>query len=256
MYVDESGDHTYRSLEQPEKRYLGLIGCFFDLKEYPGFRDNLESLKGKFFSYDPDFPLILHRKELVNRRGPFGRLSNPEIQESFNRDFLNLVKRWDFRVIAVVIDKKSHIERYAEAAFHPYHYCLASLLERYCGYLNFINAVGDVLAESRGGREDRELKEAFVHIYNRGTLWRDGEFFQGALTSREIKLKPKSANIAGLQLADLLAYPIRQDILLEEERISDPGDVFGKEICEAIKPKYNKHLYDGRIRGYGRIFLK
>ncbi len=256
MYVDESGDHTYRSLEKPENRYLGLIGCFFDLGQCAGFRQNLEDLKRKFFTYDPDFPLILHRKEVVNRRGPFGRLSDPEIEEMFGRDFLDLVKRADFRVIAVVIDKKSHVERYGEAAFHPYHYCLASLLERYCGYLNFINAVGDVLAESRGAREDKELKGAFIHIYRRGTLWRDGEFFQQALTSREIKLKPKSANIAGLQLADLLVYSIRQDILLEERRISDPGDVFGKQICRAIEPKYNRHLYDGRVRGYGRIFLR
>ena len=155
-----------------------------------------------------------------------------------------------------MIDKKSHIERYQEAAFHPYHYCVASLLERYCGYLNFINAVGDVLAESRGGREDRQLKEAFIRIYDGGTLWREAAFFQRALTSKEIKLKPKTANIAGLQLADLLAYPIKQDILFEEDRISDPGDVFGKKICQVAVGKYNKHIYQGHVRGYGRIFLK
>ena len=256
LYIDESGDHTYHHLEAPEKRYLGLIGCFFNFEQYPSFREGLENLKRKHFSYDPDFPLILHRKELINRKGPFGRLLDPEVEKSFNQDFLNLLKRSDFRIIAVVIDKKSHIERYEEAAFHPYHYCVASLLERYCGYLNFMNAAGDVLAESRGGNEDKQLKQAFIRIYNEGTLWREAEFFQQALTSKEIKLKPKSANIAGLQLADLLAYPIKQDILVEEKRISDPGDVFGKKICRVVTRKYNKHLYQGRVRGYGGIFLK
>lgn len=256
LYIDESGDHSYRQVDAPEKRYLGLIGCFFSLEQYPSFKEGLENLKREHFSYDPDFPLILHRKELVNRRGPFGRLLNPDIEKSFNQDLLNLLERSDFRIIAVVIDKKSHIERYKEAAFHPYHYCLACLLERYCGYLNFMNGVGDVLAESRGGREDKQLKEAFVRIYNGGTLWREANFFQRALTSKEIKLKPKSANIAGLQLADLLAHPIKQDMLVEEKRISDPGDVFGKKIHQAIVQKYNKHLYQGDIQGYGRIFLK
>jgi len=256
LYIDESGDHTYHQIDAPEKRYLALIGCFFSFEQYPSFQEDLENLKHKHFTYDPDFPLILHRKELINRRGPFRRLVDPQAEELFNQDFLSLLERSDFRIIAVVIDKLSHIERYREAAFHPYHYCLASLLERYCGYLNFMNAVGDVLAESRGGREDEQLKEAFIRIYNGGTLWREASFFQRTLTSKEIKLKPKTANIAGLQLADLLAYPIKQDILVEEGKIFDPGDVFGKRICQVIDQKYNSHIYTARVKGYGRVFLK
>jgi hypothetical protein len=38
-----------------------------------------------------------------------------------------------------------------------------------------------------------------------------------------VKLKAKKANIAGLQLADLLAYPSKQGILVGEERIDELG---------------------------------
>jgi len=175
---------------------------------------------------------------------------------TFDEDVLQFIKEQDYRIITVVIDKKTHIERYGEAAYHPYHYCLAALLERYCGFLNFYDAQGDVLAESRGGTEDRQLKEAYRAVYNAGTQWRGTEFFQRGLTSSEIKLKQKSRNIAGLQLADLLAHPSKQEILIEEERINDPGDNFGKQICQCIEAKYNRHVFDGRIKGYGKIFLK
>jgi hypothetical protein len=40
--------------------------------------------------------------------------------------------------------------------YDPYYYCLALLLERFTFFLEQRNAVGDVLAESRGGKEDME----------------------------------------------------------------------------------------------------
>jgi hypothetical protein len=77
------------------------------------------------------------------------------------------------------------------------------------------------------------------------------------LTSKEIKLKSKQANIAGIQLADLLAYPLKQEILAENARIPDiPDELFGKRVCEIVKKKYNRHFYDGRVYGYGKVFLK
>jgi len=36
----------------------------------------------------------------------------------------------------------------------------------------------------------------------------------------------------------------------------DPGEVFSKEISRCIAPKYNRRYSDGRIKGYGRVFLK
>ena len=111
------------------------------------------------------------------------------------------------------------------------------------------------MAESRGRVEDNQLKEAYRVIYKVGTQWRGAEYFQKVLTSSEIKVKQKWANIAGLQLSDLLAHPSKQEILIEERRIDDPGDNFGKQICHCIQAKYNQQVYQGRIRGYGKVFL-
>jgi hypothetical protein len=282
LYIDESGDHSYGKkefkklrissgektdesslphfpeLEKGDKRYLGLTGCVIESENYRlQFHPRLEELKQKHFPYNPDEPLILHRAEIINRRGAFWRLRHSEKEKDFNEDFLTFLKEMNYTVITVVIDKKAHVERYQESAFHPYHYCLGALLERYCGFLRFNNAKGDVLAESRGGSEDKQLKEAYFNIYESGTQFRRPPFFQNVLTSKEIKIKQKQANVAGLQLADLLAHPLKQEILNENGRIQDiKEELFGGKICEIIKEKYNRQYFEGRIEGYGKVFIK
>jgi len=256
LYIDESGDHTYYKLEDPAKRYLGLTGIFIETEYYRiTFQPKMERFKQKHFPHNPDEPVILHREDIINRRGTFWRLRDPERERAFNEGFLQFIKEQDYCIITVVIDKKAHIERYGKAAYHPYHYCLATLLERYCDFLNFYNAQGDVLAESRGGTEDQQLKRAYQRLCREGTGQRDSKFFQQALTSLEIKLKPKSMNIAGLKISDLLAHPSKQEILIEEQRLEDPRDNFGRQVCQHIKTKYNRQVYEGKIKGYGKVFL-
>lgn len=279
LYIDESGDHSYGKkelqaletddksnisiadypeLEKDDKRYLGLTGCIIENEIYrQSFHPKLEELKQKHFPHNPDEPVILHREEIVNKRGPFWRLSNPEQEKAFNEDLLSFLNKMEYKVITVVIDKKAHIERYQKFARHTYHYCLTVLLERYCGFLKFNNARGDVLAESRGGREDQQLKKAYESIYNGGTQFRPPKFFQSVLTSKEIKLKPKSANIAGLQISDLLAHPLKQKILIENNRLpASKEELFMTKVCGVIERKYNRHFYNGRIVGYGKVFIK
>lgn len=282
LYIDESGDHSYGKkelkehryefdgittnitsnhypeLERDDKRYLGLMGCIIEAEKYKNlFHPKLEDLKQKHFPHSPDDPIILHRKELVNKSSHFWRLRDTEKEKEFNEDILTYLSIMEYTVIAVVIDKKAHIERYQESAFHPYHFCLGVLLERYCGFLHFYNAKGDVLAESRGGIEDKQLKVAYKTIYEGGTQFREFTFFQNVLTTKEIKLKPKTANIAGLQISDLVAHPIKHEILIENNRITRTEEKsFGKKICEIIKRKYNRHYCTGRVEGYGKVFIK
>ncbi len=72
LYIDESGDHTYAHLDLPERRYLCLVRCFFDLTVYrQSFQPQLEALKSKYFRHDPDEPIVLHRSKLINKKGSF-----------------------------------------------------------------------------------------------------------------------------------------------------------------------------------------
>lgn len=256
LYLDESGDHTYNHLDSVGRRYLGLLGVWFRQEDdYVAFADDLEQFKRDLFGPRPDKPVVLHRSEIINRKGPFGILCDPLVKERFDEGLLGVVHRAQYRMTCVVIDKQTHSEKYT-SPFHPYHYCLAAMLDRYSGWLKYKNAVGDVMAESRGREEDLQLKEAYRRVYESGTLMFPREHHQKALTSKDIKLQDKRANVAGLQLADVLAYPVKQAMLVEKGLIADPGDVYGKRVLEAVTRKYNQNEWRGQVTGYGKVWLK
>lgn len=110
------------------------------------------------------------------------------------------------------------------------------------------------MGESRGGVEDRLLKDPYTRIFERG-VWgfTSAGFFQAALASRELKLKPKSANIAGLQLADLVGHPAKMWVLKEAGLVNSPPPPFANRLMSVITTKLNRHLYDGRVAGYGYV---
>jgi len=110
------------------------------------------------------------------------------------------------------------------------------------------------MAESRGGREDQELRTTFESTYKNGTRFLAPEHFQAVLTSGEIKLKKKEHAIAGLELADLLAYPLKRE-MIAERRGENPPEDFSSALLEAARPKMNCNLYTGRVAGYGKIWL-
>ena len=60
-----------------------------------------------------------------------------------------------------------------------------------------------------------------------------------ATSSRQIKIKPKRANITGLQLADLFGYPSVRGILRENARsLGKPPGNATLRFIEAIQSKY------------------
>jgi len=150
-----------------------------------------------------------------------------------------LLEKWNYTVLTVCLDKKHHRDTYAVWRYDPYHYCLAILLERYRFFLQRNNSVGDVMAESRGGKEDMRLKRSFHKLWENGTDYVHPEDFQKTLTSRELKVKPKSANIAGLQLADLIAHPSRLEVLRDNHFIDKPLPPFGEKIINILAAKYD-----------------
>lgn len=254
LYIDESGDHVFRALEDAAHRYLCLLGCWFRGGDYQAFHNALESFKQRHVPHNPDDPVVLHREDIINRRRSFWRLRDPSAAEAFDLELLELLRHAQFRVCAVVIDKKRLHDQYAVPA-HPYHLAMGFLLQRFAGYLNHVNRRGDVMAESRGGQEDRLLKDSYQRVYERGAWMVRAPFFQRALTTRELKLKSKSANIAGLQLADLLAHPVRQAILVEKACVAGPVGPFAQKLLPVIDSKFNRHLYQGQVWGYGKVLF-
>ncbi len=94
------------------------------------------------------------------------------------------------------------------------------------------------MVESRGKREDRELKGDFHRFMAEGGNLPDAEKARRSVSSSRIKLNLKTDNITGLQLADLVAYPSKRGILLENGLSSDnPPSPATLRFIEAVQPK-------------------
>ncbi len=110
------------------------------------------------------------------------------------------------------------------------------------------------MAESRGGNEDKRLKASFERAYTQGSEYVDAEAFATHLTSKQLKVKPKSSNIAGLQLADLIAYPSYRLILAHRAHLP-LSDNFGGRISKILEESKYFRSPSGRIDGWGRKWL-
>jgi Protein of unknown function (DUF3800) len=252
LYIDEVGNPDFESCHDHNHRFLSLTGVILDIEHVQNaVHPQMEKLKKEFFDHHPDEPLIFHRKDIVNAKPPFQALQDINIKQNFDHAFLGLLKEWDYTVITVCIDKLSHHEKYAEWRFEPYHYCLEILLERYLYFLDTMETVGDAMAESRGGKEDRELKKVYSRLWEMGGQFVSPNRFQSRFTSKQLKIKAKTNNISGLQLADLIAHPSRNEILLERGILDKPLAPFAQEIIKILQGKY--YVHKGNV--YGKKFL-
>jgi hypothetical protein len=248
IYIDEVGNADLGSSSNENHRFLSLTGIIIELDHVAkSVHPDMEALKLKYFGSHPDEPVILHRAEMVNAKPPFEVLKNPMIKAAFDAELLTLLKQWDYRVVTVCIDKKRHRETYKVWRFDPYHYCLAVLMERFVFFLDGVDARGDAMAESRGGKEDTRLKASFENLITGGSEYLPGDRFLARLTSKQLKVKPKHNNIAGLQLADLIAHPSRNEILNQQELLGRPIAPFAERVIDLLQGKY--YQKSGRVFG-------
>ncbi len=252
IYIDEVGNADVESSDDPNHRFFSLTGVIADLDH---IRDVVHpqtaALKERYFGSHPDEPVVFHRKEMLNARPPFHALQDAKLRQRFDAELLNLLSGWEYTVISVCLDKKKHKETYTVWRYDPYHYCLALLLERFVYFLNRRGQRGDALAESRGGGEDGQLKAAYERLWSHGTDFVPPDQFQRALTSRRLKMKTKANNIAGLQLADLLAHPSRNEILQEQGLLTREISSFAARVVKILQGKYDQ----GEGRCFGKKFL-
>lgn len=241
LYIDETGNADLGASRDPNHRYLSLTGVIIE-RQYVRhtLTPRLNELKQEFFDPDPDEPIILHRRAILQRNRPFHALRDQKIAADFDDKLLSLLSDCEYVVITVVIDKLAHLRRYRVWRYEPYHYCLEVLLERYVLWLNRHGARGDVLSEVRGGKVDRQLEKSFSRHYKHGTLFVRRDVIRRCLTSNRLKLKTKAKNISGLQLADILAHPSALYARSLYARDVKPTG-FGEQIVNLlIKNKYDR----------------
>jgi hypothetical protein len=221
-------------------------------EQYTAFADRMARLKRDIFPFDADEPVILHREEIVSYRGRFQVLRDPSVAKKWQSALLELVSESTFTMVLVHVDKARLAEAYLKP-HHPYHYALDGLVERFGFWLSDHDVNGDFVVEARGKREDQLLEARFREICAAGTPYLKRETAQRVFTSKSLKLKRKAENTPGLQLADLLAYTMKDRVLCSLG-LMPPQMGFDKELAETAFSKYRKSG-TGKVEGWGIVAL-
>ena len=253
LFIDEVGHDNLNTANDPNEQFLCLMGVIVELDvENARLEASMNELKRRVFGTQR---VVLHRREIIDKKPPpFDLLRDPQTRTTFDEGLITIFEECRYSVIAVQIDKKEHIERYKVWRSHPYHYCLKAMLERYVMHLSDLGSKGDVMAEWRGVQPNRKLEAAYKHIYTRGTDNLSINQCQKRLSSGQLKIQKKEANISGLQLADLLASPASRYLLCrrKNEEMKAP---FGKQVIDVLRRSKFRRSPSGKLDGYGYKLL-
>jgi hypothetical protein len=253
LYFDETGTGDLKAHKKDQnQRYLSLTGLVFrqDVHDLT-FTTRLSALKRRIFK---SADVVLHRREIIDREGVFSVLEDEALRAKFDGEFLDLIGYLPGPAFTVSIDKQAHFEKYKAWHFDPYHYVLTCLVERFILWLGRKAALGDVMGEARSPWHDMRLRRAFRHLYDNGTDFMRPHIVQARVISRELRLEPKTANVAGLQVADLLAHPAHRTFKFMQQNIAIPDD-YGAAVVRALEKVYDRHPTSKLIRGCGRKWL-
>lgn len=238
MFLDESGDHSLDKID-PQYPLFVLAGVILD-EEYANttLGERLRVFKRDLFGTDD---IVLHTADITRNRGGFERMKEPEFRQRFYERLNSLIESLEFKVVACAIRKDEHLEKYGLSAINPYLLSLHVLVERLVFELNAKRTEGTIIAESRGGTLDNELDLAFLNLKIQGT-----RYIQASEIRRKVRglvFQEKHRNVAGLQLADLVATPIGRFVV-------------GKEIKEDFRIVEQKfRTFQGKYHGAGLVIL-
>jgi hypothetical protein len=240
LYLDESGHAEFnpqRSYRDVNSRYLTVAGVLVRADEYlKKLEPEILKLKQQYFGR---VDIMLHYTDIFMKRGL--SVLKEEDRARFWRDFLTILRASDVILQAITVDKQGMQETYSKFLVDPYHMIIAWHIERVIYTLARIEkgekliAKGarplqaKVIIEARSGGNDprtgeeigpdRRLARSYRKVYQEGTTFFNDRLtpaeIQRRLVSREIKVVEKRMNKTGLQVADLVCFPLHWNTLFE-----------------------------------------
>ena len=238
LFLDESGDHGLVTVD-PNFPVFVLCGVILSEQSYQQLNMDMLELKKRFWGTKK---AILHSRDIRKCEKEFQILFDQEIKKAFYEAMNRLVASSDYAIISSAINKENHIKQYGKLASDVYEIALSFIIERVVFYLDDQpdrEKELHIVIERRGGKEDARLHEHFQRICSRGTGYVTPERI--SCYGLDIEFKSKTDDVNGLQLADLIAYPIARNVLdprranpafdvLEPKFYSKRGQRFGLKV--------------------------
>ncbi len=239
LFLDESGDHNLSTID-PQYPLFVLGGIIID-QAYAEYEmvTLINEFKVRMFGRDD---IILHTADITRNRNGFEQMKDAAFRVHFYQELNTLMRQLQYSVVACAIRKQDHLTRYGVAALDPYLLSLDILVERFCLEIGKVTEGGMIVAEKRDPTLDHELEIAWLNLKVQGTRFMQAKAIEERIAG--LTLRSKVANIAGLQLADLVVTPIGRAIL---------GKTI-KEDYEIVRSKFRQGR-NGVVDGYGLVVL-
>ena len=225
LFIDESGDHGLSNIDCSFPVFV-LCGVLMSETEYALINESFDEIKTTFWN---NKRVIFHSRDIRKCDKEFKVLLDLQIKQKFYSLLDEAISKSPYTVIASIIDKEGYIKKYGKLKNDVYEIALSFIVERAIFYFNSLHTkIGTLffIIEERGKKEDIQLKKHFESIRNKGTYYLTPERLK--TFKLKIEFRNKKQNINGLQLSDLVAYPIAR-YAMDKER-ANPA-------YEIVKPK-------------------
>lgn len=234
LFIDECGDHQLEKFN-PSFPIFTLCGVLISEDKLDGLEKSIKSFKRSFFN---DEGVIIHSRDIRKQEKEFSILQYDDIKQRFYGEINSILGQQDVYVIVCCsILKEPFIERFSKGE-DVYGLSLKYLIERSIFYMddNISEGKLNIYIERRGVKQDRALLNYYNRLRATGTKWVTAERLVSRLGNFNFCFKKE--NIIGLQLADLIAYPITRHVL-NPKKPNPAYDV----ICDKI------YTYKGAVLG-------
>lgn len=210
LYIDECGDNNLKNFDEQFPIFT-LCGVVVREDKREWLEQEVHALKEEFWGNQYT---ILHSRDIRKCQRGFEILFDLEVKKHFYERVNKILGTSGvYIIVACAILKEPYIRNYGRLN-DVYAQSLSFVLERAVFYLDSTSEKDIELrtvVEQRGKKEDEKLRLFYNQLLDNGTYWvESGRLKQYA---KSFALLPKKANVIGLQVADLVAYPITRHIL-------------------------------------------
>lgn len=226
LFIDECGDPNLEKYDQTFPLFT-LCGILVSSDKLKWLEREIQSLKHELWE---DEEIIFHSREIRNCSKGFINLLNPEIKSRFYAKINEILGTENIYVIVCCcIMKEPFVERF-NTGEDVYGLSLKYLIERAIFHMDDCedgNGKLTIIVERRNPNQNQMLLRYYNGLRVTGTKWISPERLVDRV--RGFKFKYKADNIIGLQIADLIAYPISRYVL-NPERPNPAFQVIAKHI--------------------------
>lgn len=211
LFVDECGDPFLDNVNEDFPIFT-LCGIIVSKPQLEALEAKVAALKFHFWG---DKEIILHSRDIRKHQRGFEILLDPEVKRDYYQRVNAIIgDEGAFTIVCCSVLKLPFIEKNGKEE-DVYGIALSRLIERSVFYLDELgNEEGtdlSIIMEMRGKKEDKDLASYYETFKTCGTKWLTPERLNSHLA--KFSFRSKKSNLVGLQVADMVAYPITRFVL-------------------------------------------